>query len=808
MIDIRRTLRLAARTLRRERAFAVIAILMLAIGIGSMTAIFSIVNGVLLKPLPYPEPERLMAVREINLEIVHLYPFLSVNARHFLEWRKQCGAFEAMSVANASTMNLTGSGEPERLDGAIVSPNLFRLLGVKPAIGRDFLDEEEQEGRDRVCMLTDGLWRRRFNADPSIVGKTITLNGRANTVVGILPASFRLATRNTFGAAETMDPPAEIFRPAVFTKEEMAELLGMHNWNVLGRLRKGATREEAVRELEAVQQQMIRLAGEKQPLRADVRPMLDLVVGNTRPALMVLLGAVGVVLLIVCVNLANLFLALGERRARDAAVRAALGATRAQLMGQTMAEAFMTALAGGALGVLVAVYGVTLLVNAAPAGIPRLSEVTIDARLLLFGFLVTLATSVLFGLLPAWRSSRTDPQEALKAGGRTASGPRSGMRLRNALVTAEVALSAALLIAAGLLMNSFMRIMRADKGFNAPSVIAVDLGLSPAKYNKDQRNEFYRRITDDLETRPGVLAAGIATALPLQGETWIDSVFTPGLEKQTESSVNIRFVSADYLRTMGIPLRAGRTFSENDRNRKVAIISEKLAARLFPGRDPIGRQITRGHGQFFEVIGVAGDVRVEAHKQPVAMMYWPYWDWAPTRVVLVARAQGDPRSIAGTLRAAIRGLGPDVPVPPMRTMSELLDKAVATRRYNMLLAASFAGVALLLASLGIYGVISFAVARRTGEMGVRAALGARPASLYALILRQGMAPVIAGLALGVTAAFWLGRVLASMLYEVGARDPMTIAAVTSLVALVAAAACYIPARRAARTDPTTALRYE
>jgi predicted permease len=801
-------LRLAARTLRREPAFALIAVLMLALGIGSMTAIFSIVNGVLLKPLPYPQPERLVSVREVVQEVAHIYPYLSVNARHFVEWRKQCPSFEYLAVANAATMNLTGSGEPERLDGAIVSPNLFRMLGVKPAIGRDFLDEEEQEGRDRVSILTDGLWRRRFNADPSIVGKTITLNGRANTVIGILPASFRLTTRNTFGIAETMDPPAEIFRPAVFTKEELAELLGMHNWNVLGRLKPGAKREQALQELEAVQQQMIRLAGEKQGLRADIRPMLDLVVGNTGPALMVLLGAVGVVLLIVCVNLANLFLALGERRARDAAVRTALGANRAQLMGQTLAEAFLTALVGGALGVLVAIYGVKLLIHAAPSGIPRLGDVTIDARVLLFGFAVTLVTCVLFGLLPAWRASRADPQEALKAGGRTAAGSRAGMRLRNVLVTAEVALSAALLIAAGLLMNSFLRIMRADKGFNAPTVLAVDLGLSPAKYDKDQRNDFYKRLTDDLAARPGVLAAGIATALPLQGETWIDSIWAPGQEKETEASVNIRFASADYLRTMGIPLRAGRTFSENDRGRKVAIISEKLARRLFPGRDPVGRKITRGHDQFFEVIGVAGDVRVEAHREPVAMMYWPYWDWAPARVVLVARAQGDPRSIAGTLRSVIRGIGPDVPVPEMRTMSQLLDKAVAARRYNMLLAASFAAAALLLASLGIYGVISFAVARRTGEMGVRAALGARPASLYALILRQGMAPVIAGLVLGVAAALALGRLLASMLYEVNARDPLTIVAVAALVASVAATASYIPARRAARTDPATALRYE
>lgn len=807
MKSFRDAVRLAVRTLRREPGFALIAVLMLALGIGSTTAIFSIVNGVLLTPLPYANPERLVSVREVNPAWAHLYPFLSVSPRHFVEWRAQCRAFEALGIANGASMSLT-EGEPERLDGAVVTPNLFRLLGVRPAIGRDFLDEEEQPGRNLIAILTDGLWRRRFAADPSVVGKSIALNGRPHTVVGVLPPGFRLITRNTFGAGEDMDPPAEVFRPLSFDPKALTRLVGEHNYTVIGRLKRGITYAEAKRELEAVQAQLVKMSGEKMEYHADVRPMLDLAVGNARPALLTLLAAVGMVLLIVCVNLANLFLAFGERRARDTAVRTALGATWARLVRQAMGQALLIALAGGTLGILVAFCGVTLLVRAAPANIPRLGEVSIDARALLFGFAATLATSVLFGLLPAWRNSRADPQEALKAGGRSASGSRSGMRLRNALVTVEVALSAALLVGAGLLMNSFVRLMRADKGFDAPSVLAVDVALPPARYDNDRRNEFYTRLTERLASQPGVSAAGVASVLPLEGEKWIVNASVPGQDPRTGPSTNLRLVSADYFRAMGIPLLAGRTFSPHDRNRKVAVLSDNLAAALWPRQDAVGHRVVRdGRGEY-EVIGVVADVRAEAHKRPVAVMYWPYWETAPAGMTVVARAAGDPRSIAGALRAAIRGLARDVPVPEMRTMSQVLDNAVATRRYNMLLAAAFACTALLLASLGIYGVISFAVARRTAEMGVRAALGAPPASLYGLILRQGMAPVIAGLALGAAAALAFGRVLASMLYEVNARDPLTIASVAALVAAVAAAACYVPARRAAHTDPIAALRYE
>lgn len=807
-------LRIGLRSLAREPGFTVIAVLMLGLGLGAATAVFSLVNGVLLNPLSYREPGRLVTIREVLPAFAHLYPTLPVNARHFVEWRKDCHSIEAMSVIDLGSLNLTGTDEPERIDAVSVSANLFRVLGVRPAIGRDFLDEEEQEGKSAVVVLTDSLWRRRFHADRGLVGKTIMLNSRAHTVVGVLPADFRFPDRNVFDQGQSVAPRTEIFRPKVFEKDELEELLGRFNYSVIARLRPGASRERAVAELQAVQARIEQMAGEKMNERAVVQPLLDVVVGKARRGLLVLMGAIGVVLLIVCVNLANLLLARSERRSQEAAVRAALGAGRARLLRHAFAETGLIAAAGGLLALGVAWGGIHLLTHYAPVNIPRLDEVRLDGRVLAFAAAMIGAAALAFGLLPAWRISGSDPQSALRSGGRGSTSSRGGVRLRGALVASEVGLSALLLLLAGLLMNSFVRLMRADKGFRAPTVLAVDIGLSGDKYKGvAARDGFYRRVFENLDAQPGVAARAIGSALPLQGETWVDTASTSGANATLGHAgavpVNVRFVSADYFRTMGIPLSAGRSFNENDRKREVAaIISESLAAALWPKQDPIGRRFTRGNDQWFEVIGVAGDVRANADKRPVAMMYRPYWEWMPYRTVLVARAAGDPRSIAGALRAAIRQADPDVPVPQMRTMSEVLEESIATRRFQMLLAAGFAAIALLVASLGVYAVVSYAVTRRTSELGIRAALGARAADLYGLILRQGMAPVAAGLLAAVVAAVAFGRVLGSLLYEIGGRDPLTIAAVVTLLGLVALGACLIPARRASRADPLTALRYE
>ncbi|MFY9726631.1 MAG: ABC transporter permease [Bryobacteraceae bacterium] len=798
----------AVRSLLREPRFTVPAILMLGLGLGATSAVFSLVNGILLKPLPYAQPDRLVSIREVIPSIAQVYPTLPVNARHFVEWRKACPALESMSVFQPVTLNLTGWGEPERLDGATVSANLFRVLGVRPAQGRDFRDEEEQEGRDTVAILTDRLWRRRFHADLSLVGRTISLNGRARTVVGILAPDFRFPDRNGFDIGQTIAPHVEVFVPKVFSKDELEQLLGTHNYAVIARLRSGASREQAVTQLEAVQARMEAMAGEKINLRAVATPLLETVAGKSRRGLLVLMSAIAALLLIVCVNLANLLLARSERRSREFAVRAALGATRSALIRHGLTESLLLAFGGGVLAAGVAAFGIDLLKAYGPAGIPRLDEVALDGRVVVFATMLVAGAALLFGLLPAWRASRTDPQDTLRSATRSATASSSTMRVRGVLVASEVGLSAALLILAGMLLNSFVRLIRADKGFRAPTVLAVDIGLSGDKYEADAaRDGFYRRLFATLSEQPGVQAAAISSALPLQGETWIDTVSTNG-GSSPEFTVNVRFVSPDYFRTMGIPLRAGRPLSESDRGQQRVVISSRLAAHLWPGRDPLGRRFTRGNNEWYEVIGVAGDVRAEADQAPVAMMYRGYWEWMPFRTVLVARAAGTPQSIAGALRAAIHAADPDVPVPPMRTMSEVFDESVGTRVFQMLLAGGFALMALLVASFGIYAVVSYSVARRTSEFGIRAALGARAGDLYGLILRQGMAPVVVGLLAAAAAAVAFGRVLSSLLYEVDGRDPLTIALVTALLGLVSLAACLIPARRASNLDPLDALRYQ
>jgi putative ABC transport system permease protein len=798
----------ASRSLLREPGFTVPAVLMLGLGLGATSAVFSLVDGILLKPLPYAQPDRLVSIREVNPDVAQLYPSLPVNARHFVEWRQSCPSLESMSVFQPGTLNLTGWGEPERLDAALVSANLFRVLGVRPAQGRDFRDDEEREGNDTVAILTDRLWRRRFHADPSLVGHTISLKGRARTIVGILAPDFRFPDRNAFALGEAVAPHVEVFVPKVFSRHELEQLLGTHNYAVIARLKSGASREQAVAQLEAVQARMEALAGEKENLRALAIPLLETVAGKSRRGLVVLMSAISALLLIVCVNLANLLLARGQRRSREFAVRAALGATRGALIRHGLAESLLLAFGGGLLAVGVAAVGIDLLKAYAPAGIPRLDEVALDGRAVVFATALVAAAALLFGFLPAWRAGRSDPQDTLRSATRGSTASSAAMRLRSVLVASEVGLSAALLILAGMLINSFVRLIRADRGFRAPTVLAVDIGLSGDQYRPDAaRDGFYRRLFAALSTEPGVQASAISSALPLQGETWIDSASTNG-GSTPQFPVNVRFVSPDFFRAMGIPLRAGRPLAESDRGHQRTVISSRLAASLWPGRDPVGRRFTRGNDDWFEVVGVAGDVRAEADQPPVAMMYRGYWEWMPYRTVLVARASGAPQSIAGALRAAIHAADRDVPVPPMRTMSEVFDESVGTRRFQMLLAGGFALIALLVASFGIYAVVSYSVARRTAELGIRAALGAQAGNLYRLILWQAMAPVAAGLLFAAAAALAFGRVLGSLLYEVDGRDPLTIALVAALLGLVSLAACLVPAHRASRLDPLDALRYQ
>jgi len=801
--------RYAVRALRREPAFAVLAVLTVALGIGANTAIFSIVNGVLLRPLPYAEPDRLVALREVLPSMAQTYPTLPASARHFVEWRQRTRSFERMSAVDQGTVTLSSGGEPERLDVLRVSADLFRTLGVRAAFGRLFVEGEDQQGREGVAVLSDSLWRRRFGADPRAVGRTILLDSRPVVVVGIMPAEFRSPSLSVLPGGKSAIPQPEIYLPLVFSKEELAVGMGQFNYNVIARLRPGVTGPQAAAELNLIAGRLAKASAEDVKLRASVTPLLDSVTGPARQGLVVLLGAVGAVLLIVSVNLANLMLARGERHAREVAIQRALGAGGGRLIRQALTESLLIALLGGGLGIAAAASGLDALVKSAPPEIPRLEEVHLDARVLLFAAAISTATGLLFGILPAWRAARTDPQSALKAGGRTATGGIGGLRLRGALVVAEVTLSVVLLATAGLLTTSFARVMRAEKGFRAPAVLAADVQIPGAKYRDDaQRNQFHRRALERMAAEPGVLSAALITALPLQGETWIDNVSVPGETQSTgqQRSVNVRFVSPDYFRAMSIPLRSGRAFRDND-SRTAAVVSEGLAHLLWPDQDAVGHEVIDGNATR-QVIGVAGDVRVQADKPPVAMVYRPYWDWAPSHVVLIARSGGDPRSIAGAMRAAISSVDRDVPLANTRTMQEVLDGSVAERRFQMSLAAAFAGTALLLAALGIYGVVSYSVARRTQETGIRMALGAQNWQLCAMVLMRAMTPVTLGLLIGIGAAVSLGRILGSLLYQVKPGDPGLLAVIALAISTVGVAASLIPARRAIRMDPLAALREE
>jgi putative ABC transport system permease protein len=805
-------IRSGARVLTREPAIAAAAVLTVALGVGANTAIFSVVNGVLLQPLPFPAPDRLVTVHEAVTTATKTYPVLPVNAWHYTWWRQHARSFENIAAADLRSTTLTGAGEPEQLDSARVSANLFQTLGVDAALGRTFTSGEDEPGRDRVALISHSLWRRRFSADPALIGRTVQLDSQPHTILGILSADFRFPSLRPgqLGSARVRHNP-DVIRPLAFSQDELKERMGRFNYIVIGRLKPGVSLASAGAELNVIAAQIETMANEKIGLQAGVNPLRDALVRKSRRALLVLLAAVASVLLIACLNLASLFLARAERRSTEFAVRLALGAPRRRLVSQILGETLLLSVIGGLLGVALAAFGLNLLLHNAPVDLPRIHEVRLDRNVLLFALGVSVGAGLLFGAGSAWRPTRVNPHQDLKSGGRTTIGSGvSGTRMRQTLIAAEAGLSVVLLTAAALLIASFGRVLQSEQGFEAPAVLAADIQIPWEQYReKTGRDRFHERVLANLTSQPGVVSAGIVTALPLTGETWIDHVSVhgdnrPGFERP---STNVRFASADYFRTMGIPLTAGRTFSESDRQRKVAIVSQRLAATLWPDQDAAGRSLDR-NGELFEVIGVARDVKADPDKPAPLMMYRPYWDSSPLRVRLVARSNSDPRAIAGAIRAAVHSVDAAVPVQQLQTMQELLDDSVAQRRLQTVLIAVFAGAALLLTAFGIYGVVAYSVTRRRSEMGLRIALGARPKDLYSLVVWHSLRPVLAGLVLGVPAALAAGQALTTLLYEVRPNNPLIIAGVPALLLSVALLACFIPATRAAKVPPLETLRAE
>jgi putative ABC transport system permease protein len=806
-------LRFAGRMLRKNPGFSTIAIATLALGIGANTAIFSLVDGVILRPLAYLDAERLVAVHEIVPKFSGLAPLIPVNGMHFLEWRKSVHSFEQMALVGGMTFNLTGAGEPERLAAARVSPSLFPMLGVQAQLGRTFLDEEDRPGRDQVVILNHELWKRRFAGDPHVIGRKIPLDGHPYEIVGVLPRGFHFPKLNQLYAMTIAEERPEIWKPFALRDDEL-EALGDFNYACIGRLRRGVQPAQALSELNVVQSHIASQSGEKIELRAALVPLQDQITGRSRTGLQLLLAAVSAVLLIGCVNIANLLLARGTARRREIAIRTALGAGRGRLVGQMLVESLVLAGMGGAAGVALAFEAIRAIVAYAPVDLPRTDEVHLDARVLLFTMILSIFTGVLFGLFPAWRATRGDPQEAMKSGSRSATAGRGSGRLRSLLVALEVGLSVMCLIAGGLLLHSFVNLLHVDRGFDAERIVTVELNLPKSHYaDLPESASFLRALLEQVESLPGVTSAGVSNKLPLRGEGGNNLLGTEGanVPLMERPLADIRQVNPGFFRTMGIPLRAGRIFEEADRSRKVGLLSTVTAARLWPGENPIGKRFRMGgdDSPLMEVAGVVGDVRaVSLNKTPSLTVYVPYWQRFQNQASLAVRTSIDPLAASSAIRAAIRQVDRELPVPAFRTMEDIVAESVAQRRFQMSLVLLFAGAALLLASLGIYGVVSYSVAQRTNEMGIRMALGAQPGNIRRMVLGQSLLPVCAGLLAGVMASVALGRVLGSLLFGVSAWDPATISGVLTLLIAVAATATLPPVRRATRVDPMSALRYE
>lgn len=807
-------LRYAFRTLAKNPAFAAIVVLILAIGIGANTAMFSVVDGILLRPLAFREPGRLFAVQEFVPKFAAFASALPVSAHHFRQWRENWTAADQIAIFNSYTTNLTSpNAEPEKLNIGRTSVSLFPMLGVEPRIGRLFLTEEEAFGRDRVVLLTYDLWQRRFHGDAGVVGRKILLDGNPYEVAGVLPPDLHIPRVSQLQGMHFGDQDPDIWKPIGLRDREI-QPVGDHNFAAIARLKPGFSSAQALAQLNAIQQGIVQhFAPELGDLRAFIVPLQAQITGRSRQGLLIMFGAVGAVLLIVCVNVANLLLSRSAARRREFAVRAAIGAGTVRLIRQILSESAMLASIGGALGLGLAYVLLKLIVAKAPFDLPRAAEVGIDVRALGAALLISAVSALLFGLLPAWRVVRSNANEYLKSSTRSNTESRQGGRVRSLLVGIETALSTVCLIAAGLLLSSFVHVMNVNKGFEVERITSVELNLPASRYpDLARRADFQRKLIDAARALPGVTYAAVTNIVPLtasgdNGPLSPEGSTLPFIENPI---VDRRYVSEDFFRTFGIAIPEGRVFERSDQKR-VAVVSAEAAARAWPGQNPLGKRFrTQGpDSPLYEVVGVAADIRSDALNEASRMtVYIPFWQDDNRNLSLVVRTAADPSSISSAVRAGIRKLDPELPVPQFRTMREIVSASVAQRRFQLNMVMAFAAIGLLLASLGIYGVVSYSVEQRRGEMGIRMALGASSSNLRTLVVRQGLTPVLAGLAAGLVIAAALGRILSGMLFEVRLTDPLTLAAVAVVLIVVAALACYVPAWRATRSDPLNALRYE
>ena len=800
-------LRYATRTLVKKPGFVLVAVVTLALGIGGSTAIFTVVNSALLRGLPY---------RSSN-ELYHLWertPQKEFNRREFsypdYQDYQQNSVFTGLAGYTGGGAILSGSGEPESVPAARASANFFSVLGVDPIVGRTFQDGEDKPGGPKVTVLTYGLWQRKFGGDPNAVGKQLTINGESYTVIGVLPQTFQFALR-----------PADLWLPYQPTPNQLSRRF-MHGTNLIGRLKPGVSANQAQSELSVIASRIEQQFKDSHAgTVATLVPLQEEVVGNVRPILFVLLAAVGFVLLIACANVASLLLTRSLARQKEVAVRSALGASRWRVIRQLLTESLLLSIVGGAAGLLIAYWGTPALVAVLPQSqlnaMPFLKSVQIDRSILLFSFGLSLLTGLIFGLAPALHSSSLDLNEVLKEGGRNTSAG-VGYRLRSAMVVSEIALAVVLLIGAGLMMKSLFRLLQTNVGFKTENLLTMTIVLPATKYTEDsQCIAFNDQLKERVQSLPGVANTGTVNILPLNGGNTTrfivegDPVPPPGQEVEA----NIRTVNDTYFQTLGVPLLAGRMFDESDKTdgQAVVIIGKSVADKVFPGRDPVGRKIkyTALDSEALLIVGVVGDVKITGLDQAIKpVLYYPFRQSASIFANLVVRTKGDPTVLASAVRSEVRNIEPGAAILNVNSMDEMISQTPASfmRRFPALLISIFAAVALLLASIGIYGVVSYSVSQQTHFIGIRMALGASPADILKMVMKQGIVLALLGVGIGVTAAFGLMRLLRDLLFEVKTTDVGTFVFVSAVLFVVALLACFLPARRATKVDPLVALRYE
>ena len=795
-------LRQALRSLRRAPAFTLAAVTTLALGIGANTAIFSAVNGVLLHPLAYPDPDRLVVVWGRHTTIGRE----TASQPDFLDWREQARSFEALAAMTSTRFNVTGAGEPEVVNGGIATANLLHVFGVVPSVGRGFRDDEERGAAPKVAMLGEGYWRRRFGAERDIVGSRILLSGVPHTVVGIVPAQLQL------------ERPVDVWTPLATdsTRPRRADFL-----TVFGRLGQGVSLDRAQQEMTTIMRRLEAQYPESNASwGAEVVALREQMIGEIRPALLVFMGAVGLVLLVACANVANLMLARAAGRRREVTIRSALGASRTRLAGELLLESMLLALLGGALGLLLALWGVEGLRSLGPDTLPRVNEIGLDLRVLGFALVLSLVTGLLFGLAPIWRMAGRDLHEGLAVGSRGVAGGSGIQRARSALVLGEVALAFVLLAGASLLLRSFERLQRVDPGFAADRVLTARVTLPRIAYPEEERwLAFGQELLARTAAEPGVRSAALVSDAPLGDSPPFWSFEIQGGETPAPDAVQDAAVftaSASYFETLRIPLVRGRLFDATDRvgSPDVALISQSVAQRYWKGKDAVGARITFGDPadpdvRWMTVVGIVGDVLHERlNGQAYPQIYIPFEQSPERSMVLAARTSGDPLALVPAVRRAIAGIDPDLPLADVSTLEDRKAVALARPRVNATVLGGFALAALVLAAVGIYGVVAYGVVQRTRELGIRMALGAGGSTLLRMVIRQGMMPVLGGMAVGLVGALAGGRLLRGLLFGVGSGDPTILALVTGFLVAVALAAMYLPARRASRSDPMIALRVD